>query len=175
MLKAYQRRWRSLRRKFFSKEQVVQAWFEAVERGDVDGAAEMLSPDFVCRGWTSRPLQRDEFLETHRRLRDAFADWCFHARQFRARGDAVAVTLSITGTQTNDLTLPMAHAPLAPTGRTVAMPDEHPVFIVRQGRITEMHEVPSPGAGLDGLLQRIGPSTAAAPAILPAPRPALVV
>lgn len=136
---------------------VVRAWVDAMNRGDVEAAMAMLTADATIVGPAPEPLTRDEFAAIHYALSRAIPDWNFHARDYRERGEDVLVRFEITGTHTGDLLLPLGNAPkIAATGKPIRQPLEEPIFSVSDGRITALRLPHVAGGGVGGILAQIG-------------------
>ncbi len=140
------------------KEQAT-AFMQALGKGDSETASTYLTPDFTVEGPTPEPLSKQEFLGLHAILARAFPDWSFNVSQAEIEGDQVKLTIEITGTHTGVLDLTPAGLPIpaiAPTGRPIRQPVEHPVLTVRNGKFSSMYLPVVAGGGLQGVLSQLG-------------------
>src|SRR5690606_34013516 len=86
---------------------IARAWFEAVSRGDVDGAVALLAPGFVqhTAGMPPGPAAARWFLTT---FRAGFPDLAVEVDWMFAAGDRVVVRATTRGTHTGVF---LGHAP----------------------------------------------------------------
>ena len=139
-----------------SNEEVVQSFITALQSGDFDLAAGLMSDDFVASGFTPGPLDKGEFLAMQSELHDAIPDYDFHLTDIQEHDNGTEALIQITGTHEADLELPIFGLPLVPTtGLAIDLPQVHTVYRVTGGKIAEMSFESLPGSGLAGLLQQI--------------------
>lgn len=137
--------------------ETVNSLMEALEAGEMNGAAGYLSDDFVLNGLTPRPLDRPQFLDFMRSVREAFPDWSFNPRDIQEQGSSVVLTLRSTGTQTGDLVIPVPGLPLVPaTGKSISLPDQPTRATIRGNQVTSITIQPVAGGGILGILQQLG-------------------
>lgn len=140
-----------------SARQTVETFITALQSGDLELAARTMSNDFVISGLTTSPLKREEFLYVQSELVAAMSDFSYSLDNLHANGDHVWSTIAITGTHTNDLSLPRYGLPLVrATGIAVFLPLSNVEYRVVADKVTEMHIEALPGGGLNGLIQQIG-------------------
>lgn len=136
----------------------------ALQSGDLELAAGLMSDDFVASGFTPNPLDKGEFLALQSALHDAMPDYALHFSDIQAQGNLVKALVQITGTHTQDLELPEFGLPLIPaTGLAVDLPQVQTEYRVAGDRVAEMRFKPGPGGGLAGLLQQIDTELPVAP------------
>jgi len=140
-----------------SNEEVVKSFITALQSGDFELAAGLMSDDFVASGFTPDPLDKGEFLAMQSELKDAMPDYSFHLSNVQEGDDGVEALIQITGTQMRDLSLPTFGVPLIRyTGIDVSLPQVRTTFLLAGDKIKEMRVESVPGGGLAGLLQQIG-------------------
>src|SRR6266566_227099 len=72
-------------------------------------------------------------------------------------GDTVTAAVQITGTHTRKLVVPMPGMPLIPpTGKKIALPEEHMTFTFKGDKIASLASDNVPGGGVLGVLAQIG-------------------
>jgi len=72
---------------------------EALDEGDIDRLHELLSPDFVSHfSGMPKPLDREQFIQFNKMVKEAFPDFEFTIQDLIAEGDRVAVRLKARGT-----------------------------------------------------------------------------
>ncbi|RJP77621.1 MAG: hypothetical protein C4524_07820 [Candidatus Zixiibacteriota bacterium] len=134
----------------------ILALMPEMESGHPDRAVRYLSDDFIYTDTFPEPLNRDQYLEFQRLLKQAFPDWSHHLRDFEAEGeDIVHAILERGGTHTGELVLPGLQ-PIPPTGVTVQLPPEPVIFSFFEDIIDKIQVEEIPGGGLEGLLSHLG-------------------
>lgn len=141
-----------------TNEEVVRAYLDALDAGDMVAARALLADDFTHAPITpgGPPVDADGYVAAHAPLATSFPDMGRHVAELVADGDEVRVTAYVTATHDHVVDLPMLGVgPLAPTGRTYRTAPHHDTFTLRDERITGVHSTFPPGAGLRGLLDQI--------------------
>ena len=140
--------------------EIVKTFFSLVERKDLTAAFALLSDDLVVKGPAPKPLGKAEYTAVHTAWAKACSDWKFNCSQAELTGDAkVETTIAISATHDGDLVgmpIPGLPARIAPTGRRAKLPEERPVFTVRDGKIVTLEVRTPPGGGIPGLLAQFG-------------------
>ena len=138
--------------------EIVKSFLASVEDKRLDEAFDLLSEDLVVRGPAPVPLGKKEYTGVHSAWAKACPDWRFNCSKLDERGDKVVATIRITATHSGELNMPMPGLPqrIAGTGRKAALPEEHPEFTVRDGKIVALEFVAPPGGGVPGLLAQFG-------------------
>jgi SnoaL-like protein len=147
-----------------SPTEIVKTFITALQSGDMEVAANDMSDDFVVRGWTPYPLDKEKFLATQSALLDAMPDFSYNLSDVHKAGNEVEALIQVTGTQTNDLDLPMHGMPPFPaTGLAIDLPQVQARFVLKEHKVSEMSIESVPGGGLAGLLQQVGTELPVAP------------
>ncbi len=135
----------------------VKTLVVALQSGDMELAAQTLSDDFTSSGFTPKPVNKGVFLGMQSELLTAMPDFSYNLAEARQEGDGVQAFISITGTHTNDLVLPMFGVRAIPaTGIAVTLPQSHVTYQVDNNRVTAMRLEVLSGGGIAGLLQQVG-------------------
>ena len=140
-----------------SAVKTVKTFMTALQSGDLELAASLMSDDFLLGGLTPTPLTKPEFLTLQSELLAAMPDFSFNLSDVQKVDDEVQALIRITGTHTGDLSLPIyGLQAVAATGLAVALPQVGTAFQVEHHRIVGMRVESVTGGGLTGLLQQIG-------------------
>jgi hypothetical protein len=84
-------------------------------------------------------------------------DFSYNLTDVKRGGADVQALISISGTQTNDLSLPMVGLqPIQATGLAIDLPQTRVVYQVEEGQVLAMEIERVVGGGLTGLLQQVG-------------------
>lgn len=135
---------------------VVKTFITALQSGDMEEAASSMSDDFVERGWTPQPLDRQQFLALLSSLRGAMPDFSFNLSDVRERDNGAEALIAISGSHTRDLALPEYGLPLIPySGVAIYLPQVRSEYTIKDDKVAEMLVETLPGGGLTGLLQQI--------------------
>jgi hypothetical protein len=139
------------------KVETVMTFMTALQSGDLELAARVSSIDLVVSGLLTRPLGQSEFLALQGELLTAMPDFSYNLTDVKRSGEDVQALISISGTQTNDLSLPMVGLqPIQATGLTIDLPQTRVIYQVEEGHVLAMEIERVVGGGLSGLLQQIG-------------------
>jgi len=137
--------------------EIVKTFITALQSGDFSVAADHMTDDFEMKGWTTQPIGKNEFLALQSELNNAMPDFSYNLSNEHKSDNEVNVLIRITGTHTQDLTLPTFGIPLIPyTGTTTDLSQVHAEFVLNDNKIREMRVEPVAGGGLNGLLQQVG-------------------
>ncbi len=149
-----------------STVETVKALVTALQSGDLELAARLMSEDCTVSGFASEPLKREEFLALQSQLLAAMPDFSYNLGQVDAEGKNAHALITITGTNTNDLALPEFGLQTIPaTGLQVALPQVPCSWRVRHEAVVKIEMDEVPGGGLTGLLQQIGSELPIAPRV----------
>jgi hypothetical protein len=149
-----------------STVETVNALVTALQSGDLELAASLLSEDCTVSGFASEPLKREGFLALQSQLLAAMSDFSYNLSQVHAEGKNVHGLITITGTNTNNLELPEFGLRTIPaTGLQVALPQVPCSWRVRHEVVEKIDMEEVPGGGLTGLLQQIGSELQVAPRV----------
>jgi hypothetical protein len=137
--------------------ETVKALVTALQSGDMELAANLLSDDAMVSGFAPKPLTREEFLTLQSQLLAAMPDFSYHLSEVRSRGNEVHALVRISGTQNSTLELPMFGLREIPaTGLAVALPQVECTWQVEHDRVVGIRMQEVRGGGLTGLLQQMG-------------------
>ncbi len=141
-----------------SSVEIVETFITALQAGDLETAAGCAADAFIERGFTPRTLDRQTFLALQSELNAAMPDFSYNLSSPRElRAGVVEGQISVSGTQTGDLSLPMFQVETIPaTGLAVRLPQVRVEFRLSGEKIVEMRSEAPAGGGLAGLLQQIG-------------------
>lgn len=149
-----------------STVETVNALVTALQSGDLELAASLLSENCVVSGFAPEPLKREEFLALQSQLLAAMPDFSYNLSQIHAEGKNVHALITITGTNTNNLELPEFGLQSIPaTGLQVALPQVPCSWRVRHEEVVRIDMDEVIGGGLTGLLQQIGTELPIAPRV----------
>jgi predicted ester cyclase len=130
------------------------AYIEGLKAHDVDKVAGTVSDDLAFIAAT-RTLDKAQFLAMLRALYTGFPDWHYDHDPVELHGDVHAIKWRQGGTHLGVWAMP-GMDPIAPTGRTVKIPEHYFFYKVRSGWIVEIRPDPVPGGAPRGILQQIG-------------------
>lgn len=135
----------------------VVSFFESIEKSDWQKLREMMADDFQYYGPSPDPVNKETWLDFQIAVQAAFPDWAYNIQKVEKIHDAVEVTVTITGTHTNELNLPVeGFTPLPPTHRKVHMPEEHALVTLTNGKIKGLRVEQKLHGSLPGLLEQLG-------------------
>lgn len=135
----------------------IKTFITALQSGDLDVAADHMSDNFQMTGWTTQPIGKNEFLALQSELNNAMPDFSYNLSEEHQSNDAVSALIHISGTHTNDLSLPTFGIPLIPyTATAIRLPQVQAEFLLKDHRVREMRLESVAGGGLNGLLQQLG-------------------
>lgn len=131
--------------------------FALIESRETGAAAELLSDDFTFSGPVPDPINGAAWLGLHDRLNDAFSDFSFNLRDAQQVGDAVQVTLQLSGTHSSELDLSALDMPNVPTtGKSFELPPESTTVTIEGEKITSIRVAAVEGGGVMGILSQLG-------------------
>ena len=140
-----------------NKIEKVETLMTALQSGDLEMAASILSDDFTISGLTPEPLDKGIFLAVQSELLAAMPDFSYNLGDVRQEDDKVKAFISITGTNTRELSLPMFGLQSVPaTGLNVILPQVQAEYLLERDLVKNMRIWEEPGSGLSGMLQQIG-------------------
>jgi hypothetical protein len=136
---------------------VVQMVLRAIEASDFDHAMSHLADGMMFSGATPEPVPADVWLGLHRQMNLACPDFSFNASHLHPHGDVIHVSVSLSGTQQNDLDLTGFGLPfVAATGKSFKLPMEELSFSVDDGMVTGLSVGKVAGGGVAGILSQLG-------------------
>jgi predicted ester cyclase len=133
---------------------VLLAYIDGLKAHDVPKVADTVSDDleFVS---ANRTLGKPQFLKMLTALYTAFPDWSYDYDSVEVHGDLYAVKWRQGGTHTGVFAMPGLD-PVAPTGRTVRIPEHYFRYRVTGDKITLIYPEAVPGGAPRGILEQIG-------------------
>lgn len=137
---------------------VVLECLHALEEKDYDRAARFFTNDFTFTGVTPKPIDSKGFIEVHRHLIQAIPDWRFNFNAIKEDANEVTGKVHITGTHTQDLTLPMMPnvGTVQATRKKISLPEETIHINLKGNKLSRFNVERVPNGGVMGLLQQIG-------------------
>ena len=135
----------------------VVSFFESIENKDWKTLRDMLAEDFKYFGPTPDPVDRETWLDFQVAVQSAFPDWAYNIQKIERINEAIEVTVSITGTHSQELKLPVEGVtPIQATHRKVHMPEEHALVTLQNNKIKELRVEQKSHGSLPGLLEQLG-------------------
>lgn len=133
---------------------VLLRYIEGLKHHDVDKIVGTTSPDlrFIA---ATRVLDQAQFRSMISALYIGFPDWHYDHDPVEIHGDRYAVKWRQGGTHSGVWAMP-GMPPIAPTGKSVRIPEHYFHYRVSGDRITEIHPDPIPGGAPRGILEQIG-------------------
>ena len=136
---------------------IVEEVFSAWERNDFAKVESYISKDMKVTGVAPVPLGANEFIGTMKALITGIPDWKFNYRIGSETKNIVETKLKITGTHTREIPTPLPGVKnVAPTNKTVKMPEEKVTFTFTNGKIVNINVEKVQGGGVPGLLKQLG-------------------
>lgn len=140
-----------------STVETVEALVTALQSGDIELAAKLLSTDCMVSGFAPKPLTQEKFLALQSQLLVAMPDFSYNLSETHADGNEVHALMMISGTHTNTLALPMFGLREIPaTGLEVVLPQVGSTWQVEHDQVVGIRIEEVAGGGLTGLLQQVG-------------------
>ena len=137
--------------------ETMQTVIAAMEATDWARARTSVADDFTFGGAVPQPIGPDAWLAIHQAFAAAMPDFSFNARGFHDENGNAVGQLQLTGTQINELILPVPGiAPIPPTGRRVSLPVETITATQRGDKLVSIIVAEVAGGGLPGLLAQLG-------------------
>ena len=138
-------------------QELTQQLIGRIEANDFEGALALLTDDFTFSGAVPQPISGQEWVGVHRALGAAMPDFRFNYVATGGDNTTAEGTVSLTGTQTNELALPIPGIPRVPaTGKRIANPKERVWVSVRGDKIYNFRVESVPNGGLMGILAQLG-------------------
>jgi SnoaL-like domain len=137
--------------------EIVDTFMSALQAGDLELAARVMADDFTLTGLAPKDLNKGQFLALQSELKAAMPDFTYNLQDAHFEGDTVHATISMTGLQRHDLSLPMFGLPHIPaSGIEMILPQTDVTYSVAHEQVVSMQMEIIPGGGLSGLLQQVG-------------------
>jgi predicted ester cyclase len=141
---------------------VVQAFYAAIEAGDLARMASYLSDHFTFSGPVPQPMGKTAFRAFMDALVAAMPDLKLHTKNFQVQGSKVTLTVQLTATHTAPLhPIRPGMSPMPATGKKVTLPEERVSITVHDDQLASVEVAQVPGGGVPGILAQIGIADAA--------------
>ena len=134
---------------------VAHKGIRAFEANDHAMVNSLIADDFTLSGAVPQTLGKQEFMGFMQAMLTAFPDFKFNETLREEGADKVIITQHITGTHTGTLALP-GMPPIPATGKKFALPEEHQVFTIKDGKFVKSEGEVVPGGGVMGMLAQLG-------------------
>lgn len=132
------------------------AFVGALEAGAPDRLRELATVDFAFTGLAPARLALEAFIALERGFHAAMSEVVYAPALVGVEEDRVTLAIHVAGRHTGELVLGPDAEPIAPTGRRFALPEQHPVYTIRAGRVARAEMGAVPGAGVEGILRQLG-------------------
>ena len=138
-------------------QEVVQAFFDTLNRSGPEAAAAYMADNFVMEQPGAPPVQSSKaWLAGQAMWRASFPDIKYTFELHGVEGNHVRGRSQGTGTHTRDLDLsPLGKGVVAATGKVVTASQVND-FVVEGGKIVSNTAKPDVGGGIPGLLAQLG-------------------
>ena len=143
--------------------QIVTDVMVALEAKQFEKAATYLADDFRFIGWTPLPLNKNQFTKISSELAYGMPNLSYNFHDLyevdalQGEGIRERAAIRVTGTQVNEFVLvPLGLPPIPQVAQSVALPEEHWEYVVRDNTIATIDVEQVPGGGISGLLHQFG-------------------
>ena len=143
--------------------QQVTDLMEALENKQFEKAATYLAGDFRFIGWTPLPLNKDQFLKISSELAGGMPNLSYNFHDLHevdallGEGSRLRAAIQVTGFQTDSFILtPLGLPPIPQMAQSIALPEEHWDYVVKDDAIAVIDVERVPGGGISGLLHQFG-------------------
>ena len=133
---------------------VLLDYIEGLKTHDVPRIGGTVSEDLAFVS-ANRTLSKPEFLKMLTALYTGFPDWSYDYDAVEVHGDLYAVKWRQGGTHKGVFAMPGLD-PVAPTGRTVRIPEHYFFYKVAGDKIVMIRPEVVPGGAPRGILEQIG-------------------
>lgn len=138
-------------------QEITAKVLRAIEEQDWAGAQAWLTDDFTFSGAMPKPISGQEWLGVHRALANAMPDFRFNYAATSGDNGTAEGTVSLTGTNTGELAVPIPGIPRVPaTGKHIALPKERFQATARDNKLSNYKVEPVPDGGVLGILKQMG-------------------
>jgi SnoaL-like domain len=136
---------------------VVQAFYNAIDSGDLARAESYMTDDFTFSGAVPRPIGKPEFRAFMDALLAAMPDVKLNAKNITVQGSNVSLTVQLTATHTATLPpIKPGMLSISATGKKITLPRERVNIALRDDKLASLEVAQVPGGGVPGLLAQIG-------------------
>ena len=138
-------------------QELTQQVVNRIDAQDFDGALALLTDDFTFSGAVPQPISGKEWIGVHRALAAAMPDFRVNYVAAGGQNGAAEGTVSLTGTHTGELVLPIPGIPRVPaTGKKLVWPKEPVRVTARGGKLSNYRVESVPNGGISGMLKQMG-------------------
>jgi len=142
-----------------NKTEIVKNLLHAIEQCNMKEASTYLTDDFTFTGAFPKAINKNEWLEVHRKFDMAMPDFKFNAQDMNESGNVVNGTVQLSGTQSKELPSLMPGMPAVPaTNKKVQLPKENFTVTFKGDKINNLTVEKVPNGGVEGLLKQLGVS-----------------
>ncbi len=140
-----------------NKTELVEEMMTALQSGDLELASNVMADTFELTGLLPKTLNKRQFLGVQSELLTAMPDFTYNLSALHSHDDGVHASIRISGTQTNDLALPLFGLEnIRATGLAVSLPQTQATYQIENDKVVSMNVEAVTGGGLSGLLQQVG-------------------
>jgi len=140
--------------------EIVQALFDAVQRGDFQKARFLVSNDCQFRDGSVEPIKREAWMRINKNLKKAFPNLDYHFHVDRVDGldgGVVKISAELKGTHSGVLDLSPVGLGVTPaTNKSFATPREHGRVTIKGDKVASWVVDRIEGGGLRGILGQLG-------------------
>ncbi|MEK6222240.1 MAG: ester cyclase [Chloroflexota bacterium] len=139
------------------KTDLVLAYLDAINAGDVEKAGDYLTDDFEFIGPMPEPMGKEAYNRLRKINSVAFPDWKFTHSDILEEGDVVKLSFGMSGTHTGVLDMSaMGMQVWEPTNNSFDIPPVTSEWTVVDGKIISLRTDPNPDAGFSGIKNQLG-------------------
>ena len=137
--------------------EIAVSFLEAIKGGDRFTISSFLADDFSFYGPLPDPIDKEAWLDMQEALLHAMPDWSFHLSDVNQDGDKVTLTVHVTGTHTQVLSLPIPGIPpIPPTGIKVDLPIDKAQLVFKGNKVSALHVGEGNEDGILGIIKQLG-------------------
>jgi len=139
------------------KEEIVLAFFSAIESKHWEKLSDLTTSDFLFWGPMPSPLDKATYIELQKAIQHAIPDWSYHLSNMSHRENCIIVTVHISGTHTEEFTLPIPGVePVPPTNIKFELPIEGVILTFKEDKIFDLRVEDVYYKGLKVLFEKLG-------------------
>ena len=145
-----------------SATDTVKNFITALEANETAAATNALTDNFMCQGWTPKPLDKASFLHVIAELKSGIPGLMFRLHNVSEdndieQGSIVRANIQLAGYQSDAFSIPeLSLPPIPQMGKSISLPVEDVAFIVSGEQIARMNIKHIPGGGIEGILNQLG-------------------
>jgi hypothetical protein len=140
----------------------VRNFINALEANEHETATNALTDDFLCIGWTPKPLDKRTFLNVITELKQGIPGLMFNLHNMQEeqnieQGSMVKGNMQVAGYQSDSINIPSLSLPPIPQmGQSISLPVEDVTFLVSGEQVSRMNIKHVSGGGVAGILHQLG-------------------